>query len=237
VNLRMIARLVGKDCSLMRWPLVGYVAAATAAFALTVFVGGPMGRSAGITLALNVLIGVSFHVLLGPVLGERERKTLAFVMSLPVTPGDVAIAKLLSAYALFLIPATIAATALVWTTPFDIPARMAASHQPLWANVPGTLGYYGLVLGAWILFFSVVLAAAIVTESVGWTVATLSGLLFVVGNFVLQVLPTLDGVARYLRALGRGEPALPITIACEAAGILAIIAMIVMLQRRKTSFA
>ena len=201
MNLRMIARLVGKDCSLMRWPLVGYVAAATAAFALTVFVGGPMGRSAGITLALNVLIGVSFHVLL------------------------------------FLIPATIAATALVWTTPFDIPARMAASHQPLWANVPGTLGYYGLVLGAWILFFSVVLAAAIVTESVGWTVATLSGLLFVVGNFVLQVLPTLDGVARYLRALGRGEPALPITIACEAAGILAIIAMIVMLQRRKTSFA
>ncbi len=235
MNTRMIARLVRKDCWLMRWPLAAYILAALAGLAMTVS-GGSMERSAGITLAFNVLIGVSFHVMLVPVLGERERKTLAFVMSLPVTPSDAAIAKLVAAFTLFLIPATIAATTLVWMSPINIPAAMAASHQPLWSHVLGTLGYYALVLGAWMLVFSVVLGTAIVSESVGWTIAVLTGVLFVFGNFVLQILPTLHGLRLYVRALARGEAALPITIACEAAGIAAIIAVILMLQQRKTSF-
>lgn len=235
MNSAIILRLIRKDCFLMRWPLLAYIAAALAGLALTAW-GGAMGRSAGITLALNVLIGVSFHVMLVPVLGERDRKTLAFVMSLPVTPGDAALAKLAAAFTLFLIPATLAATALIWLSPVDIGAAMAASHRPLWSHVFGTLGYYGVVLGAWLLFFTMILGTAIVTESVGWTIATLTGLLFVLGNFALQVLPTLPGFGRYLRALGRGQAAVPITIACEAAGIAAIVGIILMLQRRKTSF-
>src|SRR5215471_7916667 len=109
MNTVTIARLVRKDVWLMRWPLTAYILAAVAGLVLT-STGGPAGRSAGITLALNVLIGVSFHVMLVPVLGERERKTLAFVMSLPVTPGDTAVAKMVAAFTLFLAPATIAAT-------------------------------------------------------------------------------------------------------------------------------
>jgi ABC-2 type transport system permease protein len=235
MKTRLIARLVCKDCWLMRWPLAAYILAALAGLALTAS-GGRVARSAGITLALNVLIGVSFHVMLGTVLGERELKTLAFVMSLPVTPSDAAVAKLVAAFTIFLIPATIAATALVWLSPIDIPATMAAAHRPLWSHVLGTLGYYSIVLGAWTLFFSVVLGAAIVSESVGWTIAVLTGLLFVFGNFMLQILPNLHGVGRYMRALGRGQAALPITIACEAAGLAAIVAIVLMLQRRKTSF-
>jgi len=235
MNPRVVLRLVRKDCSLMQRPLVAYIAGALAGLAFTVW-GGQVGRSAGVTLTLNVLIGVSFHVMLGPVLGERERKTLAFVMSLPVTPIDSALAKLISAFSLFLIPATIAATTLVWLSPIDIPAAMAASHRSLWSHAAGTLAYYAVVLGAWLMFFAVVLGAAIVSESVGWTIGVLAGLLFVAGNFVLQVLPNLHGVGRYLRAMGRGEAALPVTIACEAAGIAAIVAAMLILQHRKTSF-
>lgn len=233
---RTIWRLVRKDCSLMRGPLVAWVVTALASLALTAVVGGRFGRSAGLTLALNVLIGVSFHVMLGPVLGERERRTLAFVVSLPVTPGEVAVAKLTSAFTLFLVPGVIAATAFVWATPFDIPARMAASHAPLWSHALALLAYHALVLGGWLLFFSVVLAVAIVSESMGWTIGTLVGLMFVLGNIVLQLLPSLPGFGAYLRALGKGEPALPITIACEAAGIAAVVFLIVALQKRKTSF-
>jgi ABC-2 type transport system permease protein len=235
MNAGTIGRLVRKDCWLMRWPLAAYILAALAGLALTIG-GGTVGRSAGITLALNVLIGVSFHVMLVPVLGERERRTLAFVMSLPVTPSDAAVAKLLSAFTLFLIPATIAATTLVWLSPIDIPAAMAASGRPLWSHAVGILGYYALVLGAWMLAFSVVLGAAIVSESVGWTIGVLTGMLFVVGNFVMQVLPLMHGVRIWLRALVRGQAALPLTIACEAAGIAVIVAIILKLQRRKTSF-
>lgn len=236
MNARTVLRLVRKDGSLMRGPLVAWILVALASLALTAFVGGRFGRTAGTTLALNVLIGVSFHVMLGPVLGERERRTLPFVVSLPVTPAEVAVGKLLSAFTLFLIPATVAATALIWATPFDIPARMAASEQPLWSHALGMLAYYGLVLGAWLLFFSIVLAVAIVTESVSWTIGTLVGLMFVLGNVVLQLLPSLPGFGAYLRSLGKGEPALPITIACEAAGVAAVVWLMVALQRRKTSF-
>lgn len=233
---RMVARLARKDVSLMRAPLVAYAAAALAALCLTAVVGGRFGRSAGVTLALNVLIGVSFHVMLGPVLGERERRTLAFVMSLPATAAEVAVAKLASAFALFLGPATLAATALVWATPFDVPARMAASSLPWWTHVPGWLGYYALVLGAWTLFFSIVLAAAVVTESVGWTIGVLCGLLFVVGNLAIQVLPGLPTFGLYLRGLTRGGPELLATIAVEALGIAVVVAGVAALQRRKTSF-
>jgi ABC-2 type transport system permease protein len=235
MNIKNIARLVRKDWWLMRWPLAAYILAAAAGLVMT-FSGGPVARSAGITLAFNVLIGVSFHVMLGPVLGERERKTLAFIMSLPVTPRDAAVAKLVAAFTLFLIPATIAATALVWLSPINIPAAMAAAHRPLWSHLLGMLGYYALVLGAWMVFFSVVLGAAIISESVGWTIGVLTGVLFVFGNFAMQILPTLRGLRPYVRALARGQAALPITIACEAAGIAAIVATILMLQQRKTSF-
>ena len=235
MNIKMIARLVRKDCWLMRWPLAAYILAAIAGLAMTLS-GGSVARSAGITLAFNVLIGVSFHVMLGPVLGERERKTLAFVMSLPVTPRDAAVAKLAAAFTLFLIPAMIAATTLVWLSPIDIPAAMAAAHRPLWSHLLGMLGYYALVLGAWMVFFSLVLGAAIISESVGWTIGVLTGVLFVFGNFVIQILPILHGLRPYMRALARGQAALPITIACEAAGIAAVVAIILKLQQRKTSF-
>src|SRR5450432_3638608 len=148
MNFKNVARLVRKDCWLMRWPLAAYILAAVAGLVMTLS-GGSVARSAGITLAFNVLIGVSFHVMLGPVLGERERKTLAFVMSLPVTPRDAAVAKLTAAFTLFLIPATIAATALAWLSPIAIPAALAEAHQPLWSHVLATLGCYAVVLGAW----------------------------------------------------------------------------------------
>ncbi len=230
-----VARLVLKDVSLMRLPAVLYTLAALAGLALAA-AGGTAARSAGITLALNVLIGVSFHVLLGPVLGERERKTLAFVMSLPVTPRQAALAKLVSSFVLFLIPATFAATALVFLSPVDVFAAMAASDRSLLSHVAGWAAYFGLVLGAWALFFSIVLAAAIVSESIGWTIAVLTGLIFVAGNLVLQLAPSIAWVGRYLRDLARGGPALAGTLVAEAAGIVFVVAVMLALQARKTSF-
>jgi ABC-2 type transport system permease protein len=233
MNTRVTVRLIAKDLSLMKLPIAAYAAVALIGLGLA---ASPSTRSAGITLALNVLIGVSFHVMLQPVLGERERKTLAFVMSLPVTPKDAAAAKLLSAFLLFLIPGTVAATALVFLSPVDVFHTMAASDRSVLSHVFGWMGYYGLVLGAWLLFFSVVLAAAIVTESIGWTIAVLTGLIFVFGNVVLQVAPKLVWAGRTIRALARGGPALPVTLGAEVCGIALVVAVTLALQGRKTSF-
>lgn len=229
----VVLRLIGKDLSLLAAPLAAYTAAAGLALVLA---ASPVTRSAGITLALNVLIGVSFHVMLQPVLGERERKTLAFVMSLPATPKDAAVAKLLAAFAMFLIPGAIAATALVVLSPVDVFHAMAASDRSVVSHVFGWLGYYGLVLCAWLLFFSIVLAAAIITESVGWTIAVLTGLMFVFGNVVLQVAPKLVWFGRFMREVARGGPALLATLGAEVLGIALVVSVMLLLQGRKTSF-
>jgi ABC-2 type transport system permease protein len=234
VNARSIVCLVGKDVWLMRWPIAGYVLAGLVAIALTA--AGGHARAAGLTLAMNVLIGSSFHVMLGPVLGERERRTLAFTMTLPVTPQDVAVAKVAAAFALFLVPAVLATTTFVWLAPVDVFALTRASAHPLHAIVAGWLAYYAYVIGAWCALYVVVLATAVVSESVGWTVATLGAMIFFVGNFLLQVAPNLAFMGRYVRALRSGTGAVAATIGVEAAFIAAVVALMMAAQARKTSF-
>jgi hypothetical protein len=233
VSARTVVRLVAKDCSLMRLPLALYTVVAAAA---VVMAAAPASRSLGITLAINVMIGLSFHVSLGPVLGERERRTLPFVMSLPVTPGEVAVAKLLSSFAMFLVPGVVAATALVFASPVDVFAAMAADGRSALSHLVGWSLYFVLVLGAWALVFSLVVGVAVVTESLGWTIATITGLMFVLGNGLLQVAPHIRAVVRYMDELRRGGPALPLTIAAEAAGIVLVAAATLWLQGRKRSF-
>jgi hypothetical protein len=234
MNARAISLLVAKDCSLLRFPLALYTATALVAVALAG--AGTATRSIGVTLAINVMIGLSFHVTMGPVLGERERRTLPFVMSLPVAPRDVAVAKLLSFYIMFLVPGTVAATALVFLSPVDVLAAMASDGRSLLSHLIGWALYFALVLGAWALCFSVVLATAIVSESLGWTIAVIIGMMFVLGNGLLQVAPHVRWMVGYVKELGRGGPALPITIGVEAAGVAAIVAVMLWLQGRKTSF-
>ena len=230
-----IFRLVAKDVALMRAPLAAYTAAAAVAVVLAL-AGTPQTRATGVTLALNVLIGVSFHVVLGPVLGERERKTLPFVMSLPVTPREVSAGKMLSAFVLFVVPGVVAATALVALSPVDVFSTTAHSSRSVLSHVLGWTAYFGVVLGAWAAFFSVVLAAAIVTESIGWTIAVLTGTIFVGGNLAIQVGPTIGVVGRYFRDLARGGPALGWTLAVEGVAISAVVAATLVAQGRKSSF-
>lgn len=163
MNHQAVVRLVRKDLDLIATPFRIYILAACLSVVLTAM-GGSCGHTAGVTLALNVVIGASFHVMLGPVLGERERRTLAFVMSLPVRPSDVAMGKIVTAFVVFLVPATIAATTFVLVSPFDVLEKMAQSTRPWWSHALGWSAYYALVLGLWTLPFSVVLAAAVISE-------------------------------------------------------------------------
>lgn len=234
MNAPVVYRLVMKDCSLMRRPLCVYTLVASVGALLPAL--GPGWREMGITLALNVLIGLSFHVTIGTVLGEREKKTLPVIMSLPLRPQDVALAKLVSSYAMFLLPATAAAVSLVFLSPVDIFSAMSHDGRSFGAHALGWCAYFALVLGAWIVFFSTVLASAIVTESLGWTVAVITGLLFVVGNALLQLAPRLALFVRYIRDLQRGGPSIPLTLGAELLAIALVITATLWMQSRKTSF-
>ena len=115
MTMRAVARLIRKDWSLNQGAIALYALAAVAGATLAARPGG-MARGLGLTLILNVLIGLSFHLPFGTILGERDRKTLAFALSLPIAPGDYAAAKLFANLLLFCIPAGAAASALGLTT-------------------------------------------------------------------------------------------------------------------------
>ena len=113
---------------------------------------------------------------------------------------------------------------------------MAADGRSLASHLIGWLAYLALVLGTWALFFSIVLAAAILSESLGWTIAVLTGLIFVVGNAALQIAPRIRWVVSYGKSLARGGPELPLTLGAVLAGTGLILAATFWLQGRKTSF-
>ncbi len=158
--------------------------------------------------------------MMGTVHGERERRTLAFVLALPATPRDVGLAKVVAAFVIFLIPGVLATSPLVLVSRAD-----------------GGFGFFACAVGAWLSVFAIVLATAVVTESIGATIAALIGLIFVGGNAMFQVAPHSTWMAGYLRAIVQGGGlARPLTLVAETALIGVVVGVMLWLQGRKTSF-
>jgi hypothetical protein len=235
VNARTVVRLARKDLSILRWPFLLYVALGALAVGLA-GIDDRAARSLGLTLAANVLIATCFHLVLGNVLGERQNKTLAFALSLPVTPREIVAAKLVSSVVMYLACGVLATTALVHLAPVDVFAAMATDGRTLISHLVGWSAYFALVLGGFLALFAIVLATAIVSESHGWTMASAVGLIFVVGNGLFLFGPKLERFARYFRDLRRGGPALPWTLTVEALVIASVLWVTFRLYDRKRSY-
>lgn len=235
MNLRTVARLAQKDLSLLRWPFLLYLAMGGLAVVLS-GLDDRAARSLGLTLAANVLIATCFHLVLSNVLGERQNRTLAFTLSLPVSPREIVAAKLASSVVMYVACGLLATTAMVHLAPVDVFAAMASDGRGLLAHAAGWTAYFTLVLGGFLALFSLVLATAIVSESHGWTMASAVGLIFVAGNGMFLFGPKLAVLARYFRDLRQGGAALPWTLAIEGAVIAAVLWITFRLYERKRSF-
>ena len=235
MNARTVARLARKDLSLLRWPFLLYVSLGALAVGLS-SLDDRAARSLGLTMAANVLIATCFHLVLSNVLGERQNRTLAFALSLPVSPREIVASKLVSSVVLYVVCGLLATTAMVHLAPVDVFAAMATDGRGLLSHAAGWSAYFALVLGGFLALFSIVLATAILSESHGWTMASAVGLIFVVGNGLFLFGPKLAAVARYARELRRGGPALFWTLGVEALAITAILGLTFRLYERKKSF-
>jgi ABC-2 type transport system permease protein len=235
MNARTVLRLARKDISLLRWPFLLYVVLGAVAVGLS-GIDERAVRSLGLTLAANVLIATCFHLVLSNVLGERRDRTLAFTLSLPVSPREIVAGKLVSSVAMYLACGILATTALVHLAPVDVFAAMAADGRGFFGHLGGWAAYFGLVLGGLLAGFAVVLATAIVSESHGWTMASAVGLVFVVGNGFFLFGPRVGVVARYARDLRQGGPSLYWTLSVEALVIAVILGLTLKLYGRKRSF-
>ncbi len=215
-----VLRLARADLSLGRGPALAYATAALVGVALT-RVPDPAVRGLGVSLLLGTLIGQCFHLPIVFVFQDALRGTRAFTLSLPVTPAEYAAGKLLASATLFLVPAGAAALAMALT---PAPDRLF--------SVPLVL----LMLQGWLIFFVQNLGLAMITESMGVTIAVLLAEIFLVGNGGMVIAPRLPGMLRAWGQLEAGGPIRTFAFLLFAAQLVLLVPTIFFFMNRKRSF-
>jgi len=151
MNRALIGRLILKDWYLSRVPLTLIAIGGTLSTVL-LYQGGEAAGMAGLISALISLIFLSILIPQLTVVNERKQANLAFVMSLPISPAEYTMSKVLG---------NLSAFGLLWTA-------IAGAVLGTISLAPGTGGVIPLaVIAALAPFvsFCLLLAVAIVTES------------------------------------------------------------------------
>ncbi|MDR7270136.1 ABC-type transport system involved in multi-copper enzyme maturation permease subunit [Pelomonas saccharophila] len=95
-------KLIAKELHVYRWLLVGGTAAGLAG--LLSAASGEIGFNIGFIVWLTAIIALGVMLALFGVASERKERSLLFMLSLPLSPGDYVRAKLLGLLACFLLP-------------------------------------------------------------------------------------------------------------------------------------
>ncbi len=223
MNGTMINRLVQKDWSFQRTPIVSAFAVGFVALAL-LSAGGNGTFYAGSVLLITVVIGLGAQLVIATVIQERSDGTLRFVMSLPVSVNEYTAAKLLANLLMFLVPWTalgIGTTAVILTR----------------TGIPdGMLPFALLLLGELLAGYVLMLGVALVSESMGWTVgAMVFGNLFVNGFIYYTAHVPSIAAAMPTERITWDRPVILLMLA-ELAVIGLILLVTWRLQSRKTDF-
>ncbi|MEO8197063.1 MAG: ABC-2 transporter permease [Thermoanaerobaculia bacterium] len=219
----MIRKLIFKDWYFMRWAIVSYLALGGVAL-LLVANGGEGLFYAGSVLLFTILISLGIHLAMLTVVEERTQQTLPFVMSLPISPRDYTLAKVLANLLIFLVP---------WGALMFGALGVIAGRQ---AIEDGLLPYAAIVL-TWVLVgYTLILAVALVSESQVWAIAAM-----VVSNLAFQAV--LYGVARVpsIAATMKSDvavwsPAALGLLGAELAAVVLLLGLTFFFQNRKTDF-
>lgn len=118
LNMPVIKQLVYKDWYLNRKLLAVYVGGGI--LSLSIISLGEWQFFMGAIMFITMLVAMGNHQLSVTMINERKEQTLAFVMSLPVSPADYAMAKFLSNMVLFFVPwslLTLVTTLVILFTP------------------------------------------------------------------------------------------------------------------------
>ncbi|MBZ0113909.1 MAG: ABC-2 transporter permease [Thermoanaerobaculia bacterium] len=219
----MLRRLVLKDWHFNRTAIL--ICLGLGALSLKVLTLPSEGAFyAGSVLLISVVIGLGIHLVISTVVYERKHQTLPFVMSLPISPMEYVVAKILANLSIF---------AATWTI------LCVATLSVIWASpgLPnGLLPLAVILLAELFAAYCLTLAVALITESEGWTIVMLVvGNLFF--NYFLYFITHLENIATHLqspvavwnRPVWWTLAAITTTISLSLAGTLVA-------QTRKTDF-
>jgi len=173
LNLPMIRLLVAKDWQLFQTQLAACVLGGIVALCL---IGLATGWSfyLGSLLMIIVLVCAACFSISSSLLAERKEHTLAFVMSLPVTPLDYYLAKLAGNLITFLVPYLLllgGTIAVILLTPLP----------------DGLLPLSLVVFGHIVLAYALSLSVAMAVESEGWNVFAMIGSMLLVNPLIMAM--------------------------------------------------
>jgi ABC-2 type transport system permease protein len=154
LNFPVIKLLIAKDWQLFQKQLAVCVLAGIVALCFLAM-AKPWAFYIGSLMLIIVLVSTACFAISTSLMVERRDHTLPFVMSLPVSPADFTVSKVLG-------------NLLTFAVPFLI-ILVATLAVVLFTPLPDGLFVYALLIFAWILFaHSVSLAVAMSVESEGW---------------------------------------------------------------------
>ena len=220
MNTQAISILFLKDLYLSRRPLFAYFAAGIACSAIAV-VPHPTFAFIGFVLILTVAIGSGMHLLGELLLSEGNDQTRAFILSLPVSLLDYSIAKIAVVLTTFLIP---------WSTMFACSIVLTAALP--WGHV-GAIPMAVVVFLELLAAYTLQLATAVISESVGWTVCVMVACNVFLNVFLMKLLQVPEVEVMSKSDLLRFSP-LSIQIICVELGIIvAALVLALAVQTRK----
>ncbi len=211
LNLPVIKLLIAKDWLLFQKQLAAYVTAGIFALCL---LGMAKGWSfyLGSLLLIVVLVAAACFSISTSLLAERKEHTLAFVMSLPLTPLDFYLAKLLGNLVTFFVPFLImfiGTIAVITFTPLP----------------DGLIVISILIFGFVALAYTISLSVAMAVESEGWNTFAMIGSMTLINPFIM-LLGQIPEISDYLRteSIVWSLPAVSILLAQVTASVAVLVA-------------
>jgi ABC-2 type transport system permease protein len=217
----IVTRLILKDFYL-QWPtLAGSLLLGFAMLAIALLGGGPITFYVGSVSFICVLILLNVLLVGSIVAAEKKDRVMLFVLSLPVSTTQYAMAKLVSSLLAFLVPfCLLGAAALLVIGLTSIPHGL----------IPLTLAVMMYVC----LYFCVFLAVALAGDTGRWnTLVIIAGNVLL--NFLIAGLLNRPAVALAAKgALVVWPPEILASLAVEIAGsVLALAAALLIILRKK----
>lgn len=222
INLPLIRLLVLKDWQLFEKQLAAYVAAGIVALC---FLGMASAWTfyVGSLLLLIVMVAAACFSISNSLLIERKEHTLPFIMSLPVSPLDFYLSKLLGNLVTFAVPYVV--------------LSLGALGVILYTPLPdGLVVFAVLVFGHVLLAYSVSLAVAMTVESEGWNTFVMIASMVLINPLIMGI-GQIPAIAEPIKteAIVWSTPALAI-LAAQLVLSSAIVALSGWMHCRKQAF-
>jgi ABC-2 type transport system permease protein len=217
----VVARLVRKDLYLLRWLIAGSIGVGLVAAAVTGI--NPVLSGVGRIAFLSNVVALGIFLGMYSVVQERKDKSLLFALSLPISPRQYALAKLIAILIAFIVPWTV-----LMISGIAVTAATAAPN----GGIPTIVVVMVFLLGNFVLF----LAVALSTDKEPWIVAAILLTNISISLFVglLDMLPSIAG-HREDSAPYWSQAALNI-LWIEAAMIAASIVVALLVQSERKDF-